>query len=154
MDTAIELHAYTNSTLAPWTSLDPALTGVGGIGTYSTQFAYPTPAHGEPSLGALLHLGPILNTVRVWLNGEMLPPADVSDAVIDITEYLHVGENKLRIEVASTLFNRIKANGNATWTAGVTANEENSGSYEVNEYKEFGLVGPVRVEWVMEAVVA
>ncbi|KAK0650493.1 hypothetical protein DIS24_g6750 [Lasiodiplodia hormozganensis] len=154
METAIDLHTYTNSTLAPWKSLDPALAGVSGIGTYSTQFAYPTSTDGEHRLGALLHLGPILNTVRVSLNGEILPPADVSIAVIDMTEYLHAGENDLRIEVASTLFNRIKADGNATWTAGVTANEENSRFYEVNEYKEFGLVGPVWVEWVTEAVVA
>ncbi|KKY13290.1 putative secreted protein [Diplodia seriata] len=150
MDTAVTPHAYANASLAPWKDLDStALTGVGGIGTYTTTFASP----GTAGLGALLHLGPIANTVRVWLNGAMLPPVDITDAVVDVTGFVRTGRNEVKIEVASTLFNRIKADGNGTYTAGVTANEENSRYYEVNEYKDFGLLGPVWVEWVEEKVV-
>lgn len=146
MDTAITYHNYTSTALAPWTELDPALVGVSGIGRYTTTFSSPTAD--SSALGALLHLGPVTNTIRAWVNGQLLPPIDIADAVADVSGYVRAGENEVVVEVTTTLFNRIKADGNATWSVGVTANEENGAYYAVNAPREYGLLGPVVVEWV------
>ncbi|GME45067.1 hypothetical protein GTA08_BOTSDO10482 [Neofusicoccum parvum] len=145
MDTAITYHNYSSATLAPWTELDAALVGVSGIGRYTTTFDAPADA----TLGALLHLGPVANSVRAWVNGAVLAPLDITDAVADISEHVRAGAaNEIVVEVTTTLFNRIKADGNATWVTGVTANEQNDAYYAVNAPKEYGLLGPVVVEWV------
>ncbi|KAL1386723.1 hypothetical protein HDK64DRAFT_142888 [Phyllosticta capitalensis] len=154
MDTAISYHTYKAQPLTPWLSLDPALASVSGIGTYTTTFAYPATARGAPSLGAILRLGPVTNSVRAWLNGKLLPPFDISDAALDVTEYVQTGSNDLVVEVTTTLFNRIKAYGNSTWSVGVTANDESENFYADAAPYEYGLKGPVVVDWVVLQTVA
>ncbi|EKG14347.1 hypothetical protein MPH_08469 [Macrophomina phaseolina MS6] len=148
MDTAITYHNYTSTALAAWKDLDAELAGVSGIGRYTTTFSYPSSANDSAPLGALLSFGPVTNTIRAWVNGELLPPIDITHAVADVSGFVRDGENELVVEVTTTLFNRIKADGNSTWSVGVTANEQNSAYYEVNDYKEYGLLGPVVVQWV------
>ncbi|KAB2569280.1 hypothetical protein DBV05_g12046 [Lasiodiplodia theobromae] len=149
METAVTWHNYTNNTLAPWTELDGGkLAGVSGVGTYRTTFT--TPAGDGGDLGAILSLGPVANSMRAWVNGVSVGPLDVAGAVADVSGLIKgaAGEvNEVVVEVTTTLFNRIKADGNATWSVGVTANEENDAYYEVNAAKEYGLLGPVVVEW-------
>ncbi|KAL1649437.1 hypothetical protein SLS58_001492 [Diplodia intermedia] len=150
MATAITHHNYTNATLAPWTELDgDTLAGVSGVGRYRTSFATPPGAEGG---GALLALGPVTGgSMRAWVNGAAVGPLDVSDARADLSGVLE-GEggevNVLEVEVASTLFNRVKKDAGETWSVGVTANEENDAFYAVNAWKEYGLLGPVVVTWV------
>lgn len=150
MATDVTWHNYTNTTLAPWTELDGGeggtLDGVSGVGTYRTTFS--TPAGGDDSLGAILSLGPVANSMRAWVNGVSVGPLDVAGAVADVSGLVRGGVNEVVVEVTTTLFNRIKADGNATWSVGVTANEENDAYYEVNAAKVYGLLGPVVVTWV------
>ncbi|OJD30258.1 uncharacterized protein BKCO1_630007 [Diplodia corticola] len=173
MATAVTNHVYNDSRLAPWTELggdDGALDGVSGVGRYRTTFVHPSVvADGEGSgngngstaaaalsgekakkVGAILHLGPVVNTIRVWLNGAVLPPIDIADAVVDVSDYvLEERVNEVVVEVTTTLFNRVKADADATWTYGLMANNEKNGRfYEVNEPKGYGLLGPVWVQWV------
>ncbi|KAK7606281.1 hypothetical protein JOL62DRAFT_360383 [Phyllosticta paracitricarpa] len=150
METAIDYHTYKSQPLTPWLELDPSLASVSGIGTYNTNFSYPATARGAPSLGAILHLGPITNSVRAWLNGQVLPPIDIANPNVDVTDYVQTGNNDLVVEITTTLFNRIKADGNSTWSVGVTANDESLNYYGINAAYEYGLVGPVSVEWVVE----
>lgn len=102
----------------------------------------------DGGLGAVLSLGPVANSMRAWVNGVSVGPLDVAGAVADVSGLVRGGVNEVVVEVTSTLFNRIKADGNATWSVGVTANEENDAYYEVNAAKVYGLLGPVVVEWV------
>ncbi|KAK8172531.1 hypothetical protein BKA80DRAFT_196226, partial [Phyllosticta citrichinensis] len=149
METAIDYHTYKSQPLTPWLELDPELASVSGIGTYTTNFSYPATARGAPSLGAILRLGPVTNSIRAWLNGQLLPPIDITNANVDVTDYVQTGNNDLVVEITTTLFNRIKADGNSTWSAGVTANEESLNYYGINAAYEYGLVSPVSVEWVV-----
>ncbi|OJD32230.1 uncharacterized protein BKCO1_4000073 [Diplodia corticola] len=160
MDTAITTHTLANATLAPWSAL--GLPAASGIGRYTTSFATLPGAN-----AALLSLGPVAHSMRAWLNGVALPPLDVADARADLTGLLLLpplplpakkqegaGEaNELVVEVTTTLFNRVKADGNATWSVGATANELNGAFYETHAVKEYGLLGPVVVEWVAVAEV-
>ncbi|KAL0264982.1 hypothetical protein SLS55_000938 [Diplodia seriata] len=147
MATAITYHNYTNATLAPWTELDgDALVGVSGVGRYSATFATPAGAQ-----GALLSLGPATGgSMRAWVNGVQVGPLDVSDARADITGVVKgEGEvNVVEVEIASSLFNRVKADAGETWSVGVMADEENGKYYEGHAWKEYGLLGPVVVTWV------
>ena len=60
----------------------------------------------------------------------------------------------LVVEVTTTLFNRIKAYGNSTWSVGVTANDESENFYADAAPYEYGLKGPVVVDWVVLQTVA
>lgn len=83
----------------------------------------------------------------MWLNGRVLPAADLAYAVLDVSGAVE-GENTLVVEVATTLFNRMKRDGGATWTTGETANAANGAFYEGHAYADQSLKGPVWVEWL------
>lgn len=142
MDTSITHHNFSATPLAPWSHLDPALVNASGIGHYTTSFNATT------TTTARLHLGPVTNTIRAWLNGRVLPPIDLTNAVVDVSGYLQRGANQLEVEVSTTLFNRVRAYGNGTWAVGVNANEHNGAWYEAHAPMTYGLLGPVAVEWV------
>lgn len=89
--------------LIPWYNIT-GLEHTSGIGTYSTNFTW-TPSH--INTGALLDLGPVLNTIKLSVNGQWVGPIDVTDAVVDVGEHLRNGTNQIIIETASTLRNRL-----------------------------------------------
>ena len=116
IETDITVHKYFNKSLAAWKNLDPSvLTNVSGIADYVVEFTTPVCGNSTRKLGARLHLGNLIDSVRVFMNGDRLPPIDVtstSDMVLDISNYITAeGEiNHLRVELASTLYNHIRAN--------------------------------------------
>ncbi|KAJ2987274.1 hypothetical protein NUW58_g4599 [Xylaria curta] len=154
METAITIHAFPNSKLVSWKNLDPeALTNASGIADYVVGFTTPASGNAHRQIGAQLHLGAITDSVRVWMNGDQLPPIDVtraSDMVLDISNYLapEGKTNQLRVELASTLYNYVRTNADEIWTFGVPATLGNSAYYEANPPLDYGLVGPVWVEWL------
>src|SRR4029079_1486039 len=81
--------------------------------------------------GAYLELGEVNDTFHVRVNGELLPPCDPMDAVVDLGRRLVPGVNQIDVEVASTLINRLRV---------VTPSV-----YGVATRQNYGLVGPVRV---------
>lgn len=141
--------------LIPWYNIS-GLENTSGVGTYATRFTWSldggedddnsnnstaTRANNTSSphtTGALLDLGPVLNTVSLWVNGEWTGPIDVWDAVVDIGPYLVHGTNEVRIETSSTLRNRLlQVNVTQSWEEA-----EYSATYGRQPY---GLIAPVRL---------
>lgn len=89
--------------LIPWYNIT-GLESTSGIGTYTTNFTW-TPD--SVNTGAWLDLGPVFNTVKLFVNNQLTGPIDVTDAVVDIGGYLKNGTNYIKIETASTLRNRL-----------------------------------------------
>ncbi|KAJ8082412.1 hypothetical protein PM082_008267 [Marasmius tenuissimus] len=92
--------------LVPWDQLD-GHENTSGVGTYTTPFEW---AHDENGgVGAQLDFGVVVHTLKAWLNGEVLPTADLTRPVVDITSLVREGTNVLRVDVASTLLNAVNA---------------------------------------------
>ncbi|KAK1227081.1 hypothetical protein PQX77_009914 [Marasmius sp. AFHP31] len=92
--------------LVPWDELD-GHANTSGVGTYTTTFEW---AHTEnSSVGVQLDFGVVVHTLKAWLNGEVLPTADLTRPVVDITSFVREGTNVLRVDVASTLLNAVNA---------------------------------------------
>ena len=125
-------HHLTLDELIPWYNIS-GLQNTSGIGTYTTQFTW---SPNNATAGALLDLGPVLNTVRLWVNDQWTGPIDITDAVVDVGPYLIKGLNSLRVETSSTLRNRlIQVNVTQSWEQA-----EYAGTYGGQPY---GLGAPV-----------
>ncbi|KAH0522946.1 hypothetical protein TsFJ059_006725 [Trichoderma semiorbis] len=128
--------------LIPWYNIS-GLSGTSGIGTYRAQFTWDP--HGKVN-GALLDLGPVFNTIRLWVNSHWTGPIDITDAVVDITPFLKLGLNDVRIEVSSTLRNRLlQVNVTESWEQSQYAS-----SYGGQPY---GLTAPVKLIPFAEKVI-
>lgn len=137
--------------LVPWSEM-PAMQNVSGVGIYTATFERPggpsqqLPGSGEDAV-TVIEFGPVLNTLRAWINGRQLPAVDVfGGAPVDISQYLVApggGPNSIRVEVASTLFNAVKARVDFVKTNGVGPNMPQF--YTAAPWQPHGLVGPVRV---------
>ncbi|KAL0071084.1 hypothetical protein AAF712_001642 [Marasmius tenuissimus] len=92
--------------LVPWDQLE-GHANTSGVGTYTTTFEW---AHDENGgVGVQLDFGVVVHTLKAWLNGEVLPTADLTRPVVDITSFVREGTNVLRVDVASTLLNAVNA---------------------------------------------
>ena len=89
-------------TLTSWQDI-VGLQNVSGRGYYSTSFNL----NPDPQGGAIIDFGAVVHTIRVSINGHVLPPLDTTWARADITPYLVKGENKVEAVVATTLVNRL-----------------------------------------------
>ena len=138
------LSAKANSTyelpsLQPWNAISDSLTNTSGRGFYNTTFTWP-PADCSDRR-AILDLGALTNTARAWVNGQKLRPLDPTHAVADISEFLHKGENEVRIVVATTLGNAVRPLWPELRSSGTLA----LGPLPV--VQEYGLVGEVSVRY-------
>lgn len=98
-----QYHNLSLDRLIPWYNIS-GLDHTSGLGTYTTRFIWnPT----QDINGALIDLGPVFNTIRLWINGQWTGPIDITDAIVDITPFLIHGVNDVKIEVSSTLRNRL-----------------------------------------------
>jgi len=99
------VHEFKDSPLMPWKNLPKqGMEHVSGIGVYEAVFDW----DGSLSDGATLHMESSGGgTVAVWVNGKEAPAVNLRMMVVDISGLLREGENTLRIEVASTLTNRL-----------------------------------------------
>ncbi|KAF0324101.1 secreted protein [Colletotrichum asianum] len=93
-----------------------------------------------------------METAILWVNGDKVI-FDVNsspDVVVDITNYLNPAgaDNVVKVEVASTLYNRIRAEQDNIMTFGVAASVAGASFFKANPAKEYGLRGPVSVPWV------
>lgn len=152
-ETTMESHEYHGIAPAAWKDLDPdTLTQVSGTGEYLTTFSTPNTTAANTTLGALLHLGRLADSARVWLNGKPQHPVDAirGAVVVDLTGSLAEpgATNTIRVETASTLYNSLRAHPDEFYTAGVSAALANGAYYEANGPKPYGILEPVRVEWV------
>lgn len=152
ISTAVTVHKYPKTALLSWIQLDPEnLTNVSGLGHYNTSFTAPS-ASSERALGALLQLVPQNDSFAININGVVLPSTSyVADTVMDITNHVNwptetsPGTNILQIDVATTLFNRLRSETNHTWSMGTAPDDQ---LYSARAYENYGLKGPVWIEWV------
>ncbi|MDP3893194.1 glycosyl hydrolase [Nocardioides sp.] len=123
-ETRVELES-----LVPWSQI-PGLEDASGVGRYQT--VVDLGEDWDPARdGAFLELGEVNDTFRVVVNGERVDPCDVLDTTVDLGSLLKAGRNKLTVEVASTLLNRLRV---------VTPDV-----YAVAQRQAYGLLGPVRL---------
>ncbi|KAK7733053.1 hypothetical protein SLS53_008382 [Cytospora paraplurivora] len=155
--TSITVHRFKGQALVPWASLGPGFENVSGVGRYTTQFAVTslpytntTPAGTTRRIGAFLSLGPpVFDTVRVSIDGVQLPPIDPVKPVTDISSYIgETGqEHELAVEVTTTLFNRVRSMADEVMVWGQVAAVRQP-LYASEEPYDYGLLGPVIVQWV------
>ena len=130
--------SYTLTSLQPWTSISDSLRNTSGRGFYTTTFPWP-PAGGRED-GAMLDLGAVVNTARLWINGHLLPPLDPTHAVSDISEFLQHGQNKVLVVVATTLGNAVRPHWEQLRSSGTLA------LGPLPPVQEYGLVSDVLVK--------
>ncbi|ENH75763.1 hypothetical protein FOC1_g10003928 [Fusarium oxysporum f. sp. cubense race 1] len=131
----------TQKLLQPWSEISGAQ-NVSGVGTYTATFQVPR-VTSKDSI-AVLQLGPVLNTIRAWVNEKQLPAIDIYDAQIDVSDYLVAGTNTIRVEVASTLFNAVKARVDYVKANGV--GPAATALYTFADWQKHGLIGPVSIK--------
>lgn len=145
--TAITTHNFSSHALVPWTQLTSDSKTWSGVGRYTTSFSVPAASPNTQGIGATLYLGPVVHTMRAYLNGTQLAAIDPTDPVLDVSNLIKPGQTyELMVEVTTPLFNRIKATANETMVWGTTAAEAQP-LYGVIPYQEYGLLGPVSVQW-------
>ncbi|KAI8209231.1 hypothetical protein K4K52_000667 [Colletotrichum sp. SAR 10_76] len=153
METAITPHRFLDSRLASWKDMHPVNLGnTSGTADYVTTFRTPFSSVEKQPLGAHLHLGAITDATLLWLNGDKVI-FDVNsspDVVVDITKYLNPAgaDNVVKVEVASTLYNRVRAEQDSIMTFGVAVSVAGASFFNANPAKEHGLKGPVLIQWV------
>ncbi|KAI8292556.1 hypothetical protein K4K60_003385 [Colletotrichum sp. SAR11_57] len=153
METAITPHQFPDIRLAPWKDMDPVNLGdTSGTADYETTFRTPFSSVADQRLGARLHLGAITDAVILWVNGDKVI-FDVNsspDVVVDMTKYLNPAgdDNVVKVEVASTLYNRVRAEQDSIMTFGVAASVPGASFFNANPAKVYGLKGPVLIQWV------
>lgn len=76
---------------------------------------------------------------------------DNANAEVDISEFLVLGKNKLRVEISSTLFNAAKMRASSLLSGGLPIMDTEP--YDLAELQEHGLVGPVTLKTLRKAVV-
>jgi len=158
VETAITVHNFTNHTLVPWTEFGAGFDAITGVGRYTTTLTVPSRAarngNGNGNnIRAILHLGPVIHTMRAYINGQRLPAIDPADPVLDITQYVSSGGGngqkksyELVVEMTTPLFNRIKADAAKVMIVGVSAATLQP-LYASEAPQVYGLLGPVYVEW-------
>lgn len=92
--------------LRPWPDI-PELRDVSGRGTYTARVTLDQDWTGADR-GARLELDPLLDSARLEVNGKDAGYLDPDNPVTDVTRFLRRGTNTIRIEVATTLRNRLR----------------------------------------------
>ncbi|GAB2864802.1 glycosyl hydrolase [Actinocorallia aurea] len=114
--------------LTAWSAI-PELQDVSGVGRYTTTVELPETWAADH--GAVLSLGEVFDTARVWVNGKALPPVNPITPAPDVSAHLRPGRNTLVIEVTTTLNNRLRL--------------ADPGVYGGNARQAYGITGPVRL---------
>lgn len=135
------------TTLVPWSEI-PGMGNVSGVGIYTNYFDLPSNInsfhHGSVEQKALLlHVGTVLNILRVWANSKLLPPIDPANPEVDVTAFLTPGTNKIRVETSSTLFNAVRARVDTVSSLG--QGPVFPALYTSVGPRAFGLIGPVTI---------
>ncbi|CAH0057191.1 unnamed protein product [Clonostachys solani] len=145
------LHLGPQAQLRPWSDF-PAIQNVSGVGTYSASFIVPTLCYlPYDQTATIINFGQVLNTLRVWINGQQLPAVDITDAELDVSNYVVQGENSIEVVVSSTLFNAVKARADSVKMFGTGPLDIEL--YTNTDWQPHGLVGPVRLTILRKVLV-
>ena len=123
--------------LVPWNQVSESLRNVSGRGFYNATFFWP-PKDGTAD-GAMLRLGAIVHTARVWVNGHQLQPLDPTAGIADIAGCLVDGDNTIEVVVSTPLGNALRP---------IYQQSRTSGTVWLGpepEEQDYGLVMPISV---------
>jgi len=132
------------NTLKPWKAMKISAEGKAFSGTaiYTTTFNVDIPKSGKTFI---LDLGRVEMIAAVTLNGKSLRTLWTTPYCIDISNFIKLGTNILKIEVTSSWFNRLVYDAGQpesqrkTWTI--------DGPNKDSELRESGLLGPVIIRY-------
>lgn len=94
----------------PWKDIPAIGPDVSGVGTYTTRVELP--ADWSDTCGAELEIGSTCgSTAAVYVNGQKAPAYNINGRVVEVGALLKPGENEIKVEVSSTLNNRLLASG-------------------------------------------
>lgn len=164
-DTKKDLISVGETELKPWKDIEAVGAQVSGVGIYTTAFTLPE--DWETKNGAILKIGSTnKHALSVYVNGEKARAVDFDALQVDISELVAAGNNEVRVEVASSLNNRLLARGyyeqgaNESAALAENANNANLGTesedetpgadmaplFEIHaEVKDYGMVGEVKI---------
>ncbi|PIA92107.1 hypothetical protein CB0940_09204 [Cercospora beticola] len=125
--------------LKSWSTISNTLRNTSGRGFYTASFDWPL--SGARSNGAEIDLGFILHTARVWINDNQLPPLDPTAPSCDISEYLRVGSNEVRVVVSTTLGGAVREH----WTSIMVEGAPVTMTALPPDEQMQGLVAPVNI---------
>ena len=96
--------------LVPWKDIPSVGKEVSGVGCYTAMVTLPDDWSRED--GAYLKIGHANKcTAAVYVNGQKAPAVDIDELTVDVTKLLVPGENEIKVEISSTLNNRLIARG-------------------------------------------
>jgi hypothetical protein len=95
---------------APWKDIPAIGPEVSGVGFYSAEFELPADWSNENA--AIFAMDSVCgSTAAVYVNGAKAPAVNFDKPEVDITALVKPGKNSIKVEVASTLTNRLIARG-------------------------------------------
>lgn len=122
--------------LISWSEI-PSLVNASGVGYYQTTVSWPPEGTDLTDLGAYIELPKVLHAVTLHVNGQRTPPLDFARPVLDISKYLHTGENTLLAVVPTTMLN---------YVGSIQAELQNGGqNVTVSGKTQNGLIGVVNI---------
>ncbi|MCM8710704.1 hypothetical protein M2651_06640 [Clostridium sp. SYSU_GA19001] len=130
--------------LKPWKDISAVGEEVSGVGYYTTTFKLPETW--SENNGAYLKIGSTNgNSAAVYVNGKKAPAVDFNSLKVDISELLVLGENIIKVEVSSTLNNRLKARG--YYDKILNFESMMSGGIETikTDFQDYGMTGEVTI---------
>lgn len=153
------------TTLKPWKDIPAVGPEVSGVGYYSTSVFMP--GNWDTSSDTFLYIGSTCgNTAAVYVNGVKAGAYDFNAHRISLGQHLKSGENRLTVEVSSTLNNRLIArdyyekgiaSSRALMKNANNANEsdsEDSGTQPVDSLfrirpfiRDYGMAGTVELQY-------
>ncbi len=132
--------------LKSWTDI-PSVRFFSGRGTYEAEF--PLASKLPVDVGAVLDLGAVRETAEVWVNESAAGVAWMQPYHLDVTRLLRAGTNRLRIQVANLLINRVLGMGPIDYSKVYERYGQRFPPGEewekVREPFPSGLLGPVRL---------
>ena len=131
--------------LRPWQDLAEVGAAVSGVGEYRAVLH--REHAGEPGHRYLLDLGSTAGGLgSVQVNDGAVTGFDTSRPLVDVTDDLRVGENRVTVRVSSSLNNRLLARGYYDTVPDILADLVGQGeAMQTTPVRDHGLLGPVRL---------
>lgn len=92
------------NSLKSWSELNSDLKYFSGTATYNTTFDI---TEKRPDVRCFLHLGTVMNTVRIRLNGKVVRLLWTPPFQLDVTDFIVAGKNNLELDVTNLWANRL-----------------------------------------------
>ncbi|MEW1835983.1 glycosyl hydrolase [Microbacterium sp. NPDC079995] len=139
-----------DTSLRPWRDLPGIGPEVSGIGEYRASFTLPPQ---EASARVVLDLGSTGGALgSVSVNGGTPTGFDTSHPIVDITEFVAEGTNRVLVRVASSLNNRLIARGYYDHVPDAILMMAGREGTHRTVVRDYGLLGPVTVSRLREEV--